>query len=555
MVRVAIFFALFKAVFGSDAGSGFASGNGGFLMAKKQTLEQQVASTVASLKADATTDKVEAILWKSSLSLPRNTDGRFDLPAVRYLVHTYFAQEHGWIIQGLGKHGPRANTSELHEAGILKDKAPVLLEALLDTRASGRGLSLRDTAMMAAALERLIITESLGFLELAYGLNALDVVDQITSKQLSEVMLSFLLLWELGQTEEVVSPDIHPLLKQELENSQDNFWQQLQAFQTDAQENFEYANRHVLNPFEQRFSFDMASQLVENLINGYGRWQDSECKMMKHELMNLDKKGFGRVPLSAFYSQPETAQYKFGESVEYLRTIGALDESSSKEPQVIVANFVAGPSNCVAGSEFFSVCCLSECESLMSEIEGQIKAPHASPEELLDLVVVMDSDTIDAPRRMPEELHKRLNKIAELNHGEVPLHGRLFAQWLHYAFPMECQNPSQLESEEVLSPAHWQEKGHSATEEEKEKYRAMADAAKDSSFFTVEEEHVPQWSEEDVLPFQRKKSLSYRMLMRCGMQLAMLAAALKAAYSAYTGASSRAKRPYADETLQKGHFV
>ena len=31
------------------------------------------------------------------------------------------------------------------------------------------------------------------------------------------------------------------------------------------------------------------------------------------------------------------------------------------------------------------------------------------------------------------------------NGGEVPLHGLLFAQWLHYAFPNECPHPRVLE--------------------------------------------------------------------------------------------------------------
>ena len=30
------------------------------------------------------------------------------------------------------------------------------------------------------------------------------------------------------------------------------------------------------------------------------------------------------------------------------------------------------------------------------------------------------------------------NKIAQLHEGKVPLHGRLFAQWLHHVCPLEC---------------------------------------------------------------------------------------------------------------------
>eukprot|EP00929_Paragymnodinium_shiwhaense_P000523 TRINITY_DN100760_c0_g1_i1.p2 TRINITY_DN100760_c0_g1~~TRINITY_DN100760_c0_g1_i1.p2 ORF type:complete len:572 (-),score=194.51 TRINITY_DN100760_c0_g1_i1:86-1801(-) len=544
-----------------ESGFSAATASGGFLKTRAESLEERVTASLASLKADAATDKIEAKMWKSSLALPRNLEGRFEHQAVKYLVHTYFAQEHGWVIQGLGKYGPRQNSSELHNAGILKDKAPVLLAALLESQQSGRGLSLRDAAMMAAALERLIVTEALGFLELAYMLNGQQPHGSVNAAELKEILLSFLLLWELGQTEEVVSPEVHPLLKEELARSGDSFWEQLGSFQEETTGNFVFARRHTLNPFEEaRFAFEDASSLVEALINNYGRWQNSECQLMKAELMALDSRGFGRVPISSFYSQPETAQYKFGESVDYLRTIGALDEVHFREPHVVVANFVAGPSNCVAGSEFFSVCCLAECETLMSDIEGEVQAPTATPEEVLKIVSNLDSATIESPRVLPTVMVKRLEKIAEHHGGQVPLHGRLFAQWMHYAFPLECQNPVHLENEDVLTPAHWEESGHSATDEEKDKYIALAGAAADNSFFSLEENTAGglelQWSDEDILPFHGQRStFSARFVMRCVMQIAMLLAGLKFAADAWSTASNKVRNPQGDAKLEKAHYV
>merc|ERR1719277_1977312 len=38
-------------------------------------------------------------------------------------------------------------------------------------------------------------------------------------------------------------------------------------------------------------------------------------------------------------------------------------------------------------------------------------------------------------------LRHRLLEVAKLHGGLVPLHGRLFAQWLHYAYPRECVFP------------------------------------------------------------------------------------------------------------------
>ena len=52
------------------------------------------------------------------------------------------------------------------------------------------------------------------------------------------------------------------------------------------------------------------------------------------------------------------------------------------------------------------------------------------------------------------KLVSHLEAVAEQNGGQVPLHGRLFAQWLHYVFPYECPYPqrsSELENGVTVS--------------------------------------------------------------------------------------------------------
>merc|ERR1719384_1021376 len=49
------------------------------------------------------------------------------------------------------------------------------------------------------------------------------------------------------------------------------------------------------------------------------------------------------------------------------------------------------------------------------------------------------------PRRVYDYLahygDSRLDDIADRHQGRVPLHGRLFMQWLHHAYPRECSFP------------------------------------------------------------------------------------------------------------------
>merc|ERR1711981_969440 len=103
-----------------------------------------------------------------------------------------------------------------------------------------------------------------------------------------------------------------------------------------------------------------------------------------------------------FYSQPEEATYQFTESVDYLRQIGALDETGRGGPAVLIPNYLVGPTNCIASSSYYSVCCMNECEGLMNELEHKIQAPKASPERLLALVGNLSSSTVDAPRALPQ---------------------------------------------------------------------------------------------------------------------------------------------------------
>merc|ERR1719456_57507 len=47
----------------------------------------------------------------------------------------------------------------------------------------------------------------------------------------------------------------------------------------------------------------------------------------------------------------------------------------------------------------------------------------------------------DEPQNLTAQMVSKLFLVAAQHGGQVPLHGRLFSQWLHYAFPYECPYP------------------------------------------------------------------------------------------------------------------
>ena len=131
-------------------------------------------------------EDIERSIWQTYQSLPKNEVGHIGPRAIRYLVHNYFAKEHGWLIKGLEPHGHQQEVSEIHEVSILQDKAPMLVESLLEAQRADRGLSLMDAVAMVATLERLIFDEALLLLHAAYNLNSVETHQALTEQSLHQ---------------------------------------------------------------------------------------------------------------------------------------------------------------------------------------------------------------------------------------------------------------------------------------------------------------------------------------------------------------------------------
>merc|ERR1719265_25673 len=84
---------------------------------------------------------------------------------------------------------------------------------------------------------------------------------------------------------------------------------------------------------------------------------------------------------------------------------------------------------------------MDECESILGRLEQLIAAPEASASTILELVPMVSSASMPSNRTLSPWLSHRLNEVAKHHGGRVPLHGRLFTQWLHYAYPRECPYP------------------------------------------------------------------------------------------------------------------
>jgi hypothetical protein len=485
------------------------------------------ASAVATKRLAA----IEASLWKTFQSLPKNSNGRLAPAAVRYIVHGYFGKEHGWQIKGLEAQGVQVNasSSKVHDASILQEKAPLLVEGLLEARHQDHGLAFTDIVAMVSVLEQLVIEESVTLLEAAYRLNGKSVDAHLDEMALQKVLKSYLVLFGQGSKANLDDVAQHQALLERRSRKE------VEDFASNAVLNFDYMHQHKINPFVPRqYSFAVASEIVTDVAHRYGKWQNAQCNDMKAHLVELDPEGSGRVPLGLLYAQPTSAAYRFSESSDYLRKVGALDETSSI-PKVLITNYILGPSNCVASSSYYSVCCLNHCDSIMDEIEHKVLAPTASPERLLS--IVQDISHVQA---LPRGLAEKLHNIAERHGGEVPLHGRLFAQWLHFAFPHECPYPSIVESADMLARSQWNRTQYSASSDE----RLTHVLSVDDIALAGEDMVVDKfWTDHEVLPMHDGPQSPLgrtATVMRATVQLAALFLGLRsilAAWRAATGVS------------------
>merc|ERR1712187_405236 len=198
----------------------------------------------------------------------------------------------------------------------------------------------------------------------------------------------------------------------------------------------------------------------------------------------------------------------------------------------------------------YSVCCTNECEPLLASMERDIQSPEAEPERVVELVSALLSGTGLPTQNLSAPLLHRLDEIAANHGGTVPLHGRLFAQWMHHAFPRQCPYPHEAGTTNPQTPDEWmQETGdsfRSASLSPAEMQRVVDDFV---SSDPVNEQSMPWSSTEELLvtrgsPVFAKQELRatpWTRLRAVALLLAAVSVILGPAYGAFH--STQAIRP------------
>lgn len=447
--------------------------------------------------------EIEARIRPMWMTMPSN-DGKLDWKSLRYVAHRYFMQQSSMLIRGF-EPSRALNESDSGAAEILSKQVPAHADLLFGGHHSANGYTVEDAIALLAALERLVFDSETALLERVYKQHGLEHARILGFRQTKRVLEAYMVHWMMGED----SRGINILLRNRtLLDTHFPRWQDVRHFVEGRIRTLDFSRSHSIRPsfgqsiMEQRYTFDDAHEIVGGITKNFQSYWESECQAMKKQLVDMDHDGTGRVRLSEFYGTGLEKDWRFGESEDYLRQLGVLDESSPwRGKQVIIPNYLQAASNCIVSAPHYLLCCINECENLMSEIERLVQVPSASPSVLLSIVgnLSSPSDPHDDPPKLQGSLSVQLDRISEAHGGQVPLHGRLFAQWLHYVFPRECPFPHKagVYKTHTLTP-HTFGKQYIAS---KQDMKVHADAREDPAIEQGDGEahRLSQWSDEEEL--------------------------------------------------------
>lgn len=429
--------------------------------------------------------------------LPKNAYGRIDGPMLRYALHRYFINTFSIQVRGLEPRQNAANASSLvGNTEIYQDRVPASVEAILEGRFAHNGFGLDDAAAMAAVFEELVLEPHGEAFEASLARHQFR--SGLTRQDMKNVLRDYSLQWLVGFEEE----EAKAALSASPEQISDAIpqWASILDFVAGEIDRIEDTRHHhgKRNPFGDHFHLADLKAIIRSITSSFGFFWEQECQSIKSKLALMDPSKSGRVRLSDFYQRSMDGEWRFSESEAYLKALGALDSTSRwNGPQVVMPNYLLGPNNCIVSSTYYHVCCVNECEALLGEVEKQVAAPVATPEQVLSVVTNM---TEEGPQRQKlwGFLQKQLGQIADKHRGKIPLHGRLFSQWMHYVFPQECPFPNHAGTVTLSTP---QEFGDNYIAEPKE----MKAHTKNKKRTTLksrqqdEELWMSQWTEEEEL--------------------------------------------------------
>jgi len=454
--------------------------------------------------------RTERVLRPMFAAMASNTDGLVGHAAASYMLHRSFLQRYGWSITSLEPtDGSFSSWSMKSPMSILEGKAPQDVVRLFQQKLGGKNtFDLADLTRLAVAFEDVVHREALLRLGASYISLNMKKSDILREEDVIQVLDTFMAVYIMGNAADTTALEAKHV--RETINESYPAWAETQEFV-----------RQVYRsaaPKRDYLYLSEVEKLLADIGERYGEFQNKECQEFKDLLVAVEDQGHGgagRVRLADFYNMSLNGKWQFSEERAYLKMLGALDDSDTTNPRVIIPNYINSYTNCAASSLHYKVCCLDECESIFAKLEQSISAPEASPSAIIRVI-----DEISGTSFVASWLHDRLDEVARIHNGQVPLHGRLFAQCLHYVYPRECQFPP---VPDMSKPQHREElqkhmdSGRETPREVMEQIVAAAPPRKLQQLSKLDADAVeesPMWSLDEELVVWSPKTWYGQLLWR-----------------------------------------
>jgi hypothetical protein len=367
------------------------------------------------------------------LSLDKNEYGKLGHTAVRYALHRLFVARHGWFIDGLDPAGRHFNATSPIQ--VLNGKVNAHAQGLFEKRLGGKGFGLQELAVFAALLEDLISQEATDRLTSLFKVLGFPAHKVLSAHGADDVLDIYMTIYILGDKVKGLSARKLRVAKEAMDEIYSG-WTETQKFVRKL--------RAEVTGGKQTIKLTDVRNIVIEIGKKFGQVQNKDCHTLKTRLISLELGEKGCVPFSSFYAPSVNSngnEWQFEESPDYLKQLGIVDSSNPDNMKVMVPNYLNAPVNCLSASEYYSVCCIDECESILAHIERRVRGPSSTAAVVAALVSALPSSTEPGNRTLTSSQMRRLNSIAEKHDGQVPIHGRLFMQWMHMVYPRECAYP------------------------------------------------------------------------------------------------------------------
>jgi hypothetical protein len=446
---------------------------------------------------------IEKILRPTFESIEKNEYGNLGHTAVRYALHRLFVARHGWMIKGLDPAGQHFNSSS--PVQVFNGKVPIRVQGLFEKRLGGKGFGLEELVVFGSLLEKLISQEAGDRLAALYEKFHFDIKKKVGLERMKFIVEVYMTAFILGGN--ISSTDAKDIVA-----NRNQMWN-LYSPWADVKQ-FVYKIRAEVLGAQTTFTFSDIEAVLVRFGETFGQWQNFECVNQKKKLMELEGSEKGCVPISSFYKPMLSSNgqnWQFSETPEYLAALGIVDNSDQKNIQVMVPNYLNAPSNCIATSQYYFICCVDECESLLGHVERHVQGPTARPNEIAAFISRLPSSTEPANRTLTSLQLRRLESIAEQHDGRVPVHGRLFMQWMHSIYPRECAYPHLSGTTQSLSADQWfsatGQEGNVSLAELKAKFSSVSNS---TSHAPTRDGQCGDWQEAEELvvgPYKHTRSL------------------------------------------------